>query len=75
MCGFLPDKALRNASHPPLASNGARAAAWCFSRPESAYIAFDLSCAGADEVGESDARSIAKGSSARYWHGAWWIYI
>jgi hypothetical protein len=61
-----PDKPPQSAAHPPAASNGARAAAWCFSRPKSANITFDLSCAGAREEGERHSRSVGRGSSMRY---------
>jgi len=50
---WLPDKAPRSVTHPLAVSSGVRAMAWCFSRPESAYITFDLSCTGACEEGGS----------------------
>ena len=65
---MVPDKAQRRASHPPAASNGARAAALCLRRPESAYIALGRSCRSWDDCaeGQKQDRTVGRGSRARY---------
>jgi len=40
----VPENASRSASHPPAPSNWVIAAALCFKRPESVYIALERSC-------------------------------
>lgn len=40
----VPENASRSASHPPAVSNWAIAAALCFKRPESVYMALERSC-------------------------------
>jgi hypothetical protein len=62
----VPENASRSASHPPAAPNWAIAAALCFKRPESVYIALERSCLDDCAKGSRYDRMVGRGSRTRY---------